>query len=87
MTREEQAALVAWLRRPGVVWPTVTDLLEDRGSVREAVAAAAPTQASLFETPAQDDCVTAAADLERWERGGESGWCPCWTPATRRICG
>src|SRR5260370_42414491 len=70
MTREEQAALVAWLRRPRVVWPTGTDQLEEYGSVRAAVAAEAPAQGSLFDTPARDDVGTAAGDLERWERGG-----------------
>jgi len=70
MTREEQATLVAWLRRPRVVWPTVTDQLEQHGSVREAVAEAAPAQASLFDTSAGDDLAAAAADLERWERAG-----------------
>ena len=38
MTREEQAALLAWLRRPQVVWPAVTERLEECGSVQQAVA-------------------------------------------------
>ena len=70
MTREEQAALVAWLRRPKVVWSTVTEQLEEHGSVRVAVAESAPAQGALFGAPQQDDVKTAAADLERWERTG-----------------
>jgi len=48
MTREEQAALVAWLRGPGVVWSAVTEQLEECGSVQKAAAAQAPAQGSLF---------------------------------------
>jgi DNA processing protein len=70
MTREEQAALVAWLRRPKVVWSTVTDQLEEHGSVRVAVAAAAPAQGALFGAPDQGDIEAATADIERWERAG-----------------
>jgi DNA processing protein len=70
MTREEQGALVAWLRRPGVVWSTVTDQLEEHGSVRVAVAEAAPGQGTLFEESEKDDVEAAAADLERWEGAG-----------------
>ena len=54
MTREEQAALVAWLRGPGVVWPAVTEQLEESGSVQAAAAAQAPAQGSLFETARTD---------------------------------
>ncbi len=70
MTREEQAALVAWLRRPKVVWSTVTDQLEEHGSVRVAVAAGTAAQGTLFDAHEQDDAETAATDLERWERAG-----------------
>jgi DNA processing protein len=70
MTREEQAELVAWLRRPSVVWSAVTDQLEERRSVGQAMAAAAPVQRSLFEDRAQDDVGDAAADLARWDRDG-----------------
>lgn len=70
MTRDEQAALVAWLRRPRVVWSTVTEQLEECGSVRTAAAGEAPAQGSLFETTPGDDVDKAASDLERWERAG-----------------
>jgi DNA processing protein len=70
MTREEQAALVAWLRRPKVVWSTVTEQLEECGSVRAAAAGGTPAQGSLFEVTPPDDLERAAADLERWERAG-----------------
>lgn len=70
MTREERAALVAWLRRPQVVWPAVTERLEESGSVLAATAADAPAQGSLFDTAAADDTEQAASDLERWERAG-----------------
>ena len=70
MTREEQAVLVAWLRRPRVVWSTVTDHLEEHGNVCLALAAAAPAQASLFDSHVDDDIAAAAADLDRWERAG-----------------
>jgi DNA processing protein len=70
MTREEQAALVAWLRRPKVVWSTVTEQLEEHGSVQVAAAADAPGQGTLFGAPQEGDVETAAADLERWERAG-----------------
>jgi len=70
MTRDEQAALVAWLRRPRVVWSTVTEQLEECGSVRTAAAGEAPAQGSLFETTSADDVDKAASDLERWERAG-----------------
>src|SRR6202020_2055655 len=70
MTREEQAALVAWLRRPEVVWSTVTDQLEEYGRVRVAVAAGAPAQGALFDTGEQDDAEAAVADLEQWELAG-----------------
>lgn len=49
MTREEQAALIAWLRRPGVAWSTVTDLLEERGEVSAALAGAGAIQTTLFD--------------------------------------
>src|SRR5260370_35241820 len=70
MTREEQAALVAWLRRPGVVWSAVTEQLEDCGSVHRAAAGQAPAQGSLFEAAPPDGHDEAAPDLERWERAG-----------------
>jgi DNA processing protein len=70
MTREEQAALIAWLRRPRVAWSTVTDQLEEHGSVRAAAAAEAPAQASLFAVTPADDVEKAATDLDRWERAG-----------------
>lgn len=49
MTREEQAALVAWLRRPKIVWSTVTEQLEKCGSVLVAAAGTLPAQGTLFE--------------------------------------
>lgn len=70
MTREEKAALVAWLRRPRVVWSTVTEQLEECGSVRTAAAGEASAQGSLFEAAPGDDVDKAAIDLERWERAG-----------------
>src|SRR5216684_1407339 len=70
MTCEEQAALVAWLRRPRVVWSTVTERLEECGSVRTAAAGEEPAQGSLFEAAPDDDVDTTASDLERWERDG-----------------
>ena len=70
MTREEQAALIAWLRRPKVVWSAVTEQLEESGSVRAAAAGAAPAQGALFDVTPTDEFGKAAADLERWERAG-----------------
>jgi DNA processing protein len=70
MTREEQAALVAWLRRPGVVWSAVTEQLEECGSVQTAAAGQMPAQGSLFEAARIDDPEEAARELERWERAG-----------------
>ena len=70
MTREEQAALVAWLRGPGVVWSAVTGQLEESGSVQIAAAEQAPAQGSLFEAAPTDGVDEAARDLERWERAG-----------------
>jgi len=70
MTREEQAALVAWLRGPGVVWSAVTEQLEESGSVQAAAAGQAPAQGSLFEAARTDGLDEAARDLERWERAG-----------------
>jgi DNA processing protein len=70
MMREDQAALVAWLRRPKVVWSTVTERLEEYGSVRAAAAVDAPAQGSLFDVTPLDDVERAAVDLERWERAG-----------------
>ena len=69
MTPEEQAALVAWLRRPGIVWSAVTEQLEECGSVQKAAAMQAPAQASLFEAP-PDGLDEAAHDLERWKQAG-----------------
>ena len=70
MTREEQAALVAWLRGPEVVWSAVTEQLEECGSVQTAAAGQAPAQGSLFEAAPTDGLDEAARDLERWERAG-----------------
>jgi DNA processing protein len=70
MTREEQVALIAWLRRPGVVWSAVTERLEECGSVQAAVAGETPAQGSLFETAQADGLDEATRDLERWERAG-----------------
>jgi DNA processing protein len=70
MTRDEQAALVAWLRGPGILWSAVTEQLEECGSVQKAAAAQAPAQGSLFETAGTDGLDQAARDLERWERAG-----------------
>ena len=70
MTRAEQAALVAWLRRPGVVWSAVTEQLEEYGSVQRAAAAQAPAQGSLFEAAQTDGHDEAARDLDRWDRAG-----------------
>jgi DNA processing protein len=70
MTHEEQVALIAWLRRPGVVWSALTEQLEECGSVQAAAAAEAPAQGSLFETTQADGVDVAARDLERWARAG-----------------
>jgi DNA processing protein len=70
MTREEQAALLAWLRRPRVVWPTVTERLEQCGNVQQAVAEDAPAHSSLFDEAPADDTERAAFDLEQWEQVG-----------------
>jgi DNA processing protein len=70
MTREEQVALIAWLRRPRVVWSAVTERLEECGSVQAAVAGETPAQGSLFETAQADGLDEATRDLERWERAG-----------------
>jgi predicted Rossmann fold nucleotide-binding protein DprA/Smf involved in DNA uptake len=70
MTREEQAALLAWLRRPKVVWSTVTEQLEECGSVQAAAAGASPAQDALFDIAPTDDLAQAAADLDRWEHAG-----------------
>ena len=70
MTREEQVALIAWLRRPRVVWSAVTEQLEECGSVQAAVAGETPAQGSLFETAQADDLDKATRDLERWEHAG-----------------
>jgi DNA processing protein len=70
MTREEQAALVAWLRRSRVAWPDVTERLEEHGSVQAAAAADVPAQGPLFDTAPSDEAGRAASDLERWEHAG-----------------
>jgi hypothetical protein len=62
MTREEQAALVAWLRGPGVVWSAVTEQLEEFGSVQTAAAEQAPAQGSLFEAARTDGGHRSMAD-------------------------
>ena len=82
MTREEQAALVAWLRGPGVVWSAVTEQLEECGSAQAAAAGQAPAQGSLFEAARTDGLDEAARDLERWS-GPASGWSACSMPSTR----
>lgn len=69
MTLEEQAALVAWLRRDGVSWAAVTErLLDARG--RADAAAARPAQQTLFEVPQPDGVREAAADLRQWREAG-----------------
>lgn len=70
MNRKEQAALVAWLRRPKIVWSAVTERLEKYGSVQAAAADASPAQEALFEALQADDEEVAASDLERWDRVG-----------------
>ena len=70
MTREEQAALLAWLRRPKVVWSAVTEQLEEYGNVQAAAAGESPAQGALFDLTRTDDVLQAAADLERWGRTG-----------------
>src|SRR5437588_6062005 len=70
MTAEERAALLAWLRRPKVVWSTVTEQLEQTGSVQEAAASSPPVQGTLFDAAPTDDLDEAAADLKRWEQAG-----------------
>src|SRR5260370_4149791 len=70
MTREERAALVAWLRGLGVVWSAGTEQLEESGSVQIAAAEQAPAQGSQFEAAPTDGVDEAARDLERWERAG-----------------
>jgi len=47
MTREEQAAPLAWLRRPKVVWSTVAEQLEEHGGVQEAAAGASSVQGAV----------------------------------------
>jgi len=70
MTSEEQAALLAWLRRPKVAWSTVTEQLEQVGSVQAAAAGSSPAQGTLFDAAPADGLDQAAADLERWARAG-----------------
>lgn len=70
MTPDEQAVLVAWLRRPKVVWPTVTEQLERYGSVLAAAADASHAQGTLFDVAPTDDVQAAAADLGRWGDAG-----------------
>jgi DNA processing protein len=70
MAHEEQAALIAWLRRPKVVWSTVTEQLEKCGSVQAAAAGTAPAQGSLFGDSPADGVEQAATDLQRWEDDG-----------------
>ena len=70
MTREEQAALLAWLRRPKAVWSTVTEQLEECGSVQAAAVATLDAQGTLFDVTPTDDVEQAAADLEQWESTG-----------------
>jgi DNA processing protein len=70
MTHEEQAALVAWLRRPRVVWSEVTEQLEECGSVLTAAAGVTPAQGTLFDTAQADGLQDAARDLQRWAQAG-----------------
>lgn len=70
MTREEQVALIAWLRRPRVAWSAVTEQLEECGSVQAAAAGQPPAQGSLFEETQADGLDEAARDLERWTQAG-----------------
>lgn len=70
MEPDEQAALIAWLRRPRVVWSTVTERLEKFGSVQAAAAAGQAGQGALFEVQPADDAQLAASDLERWRGAG-----------------
>jgi DNA processing protein len=70
MTPEEQAVLVAWLRRPKVVWSTVTEQLERYGSVQAAAADALHAQGTLFDVAPADDVQAAAVDLGRWGDAG-----------------
>ncbi|HEY2575637.1 MAG TPA: DNA-processing protein DprA [Streptosporangiaceae bacterium] len=70
MTREEQAALVALLRRPKVGWSAVTELLEEHVSVQAVADAVAPAQGTLFDGSDRSDAEEASADLERWARAG-----------------
>ena len=70
VTREEQATLVAWLRRPKVAWSGVTEQLEEYGSVHAAAAEEASAQGSLFEATQPEDVERAARDLEHWEGAG-----------------
>ena len=70
MKPDDQAALVAWLRRPKVVWSAVTEQLEQYGSVPVAAAGASPAQGTLFEVGPAGDVQAAASDLERWGRAG-----------------
>lgn len=70
MTPEEQAVLVAWLRRPKVVWSTVTEQLERYGSVHAAAADASHAQGTLFDVAPADDVQAAAVDLKRWSSAG-----------------
>jgi hypothetical protein len=72
MTLEEQAALLAWLRRPKVVWSTVTEQLEESGSVRAAAAGASPAQGALFDIAPTDDVQQAAVDLDQGGAAGEA---------------
>jgi DNA processing protein len=70
MKPDEQAALVAWLRRPKVVWSSVSEQLEEYGSVLAAAADTSPAQGALFEVAPADDARVAASDLEQWDRAG-----------------
>lgn len=70
MTPDEQAVLVAWLRRPKVVWSTVTEQLEKYGSVQAAAADTSHAQETLFDVAPADDVQAAAADLGRWGDAG-----------------
>lgn len=70
MNREEQAALVAWLRRRRTTWSAVTEQLEKYGSVQAAAADTSPAQGALFEVLQADDEKVAALDLEQWDHAG-----------------
>jgi DNA processing protein len=70
MTLDEQAALIAWLRRPKVAWASVTEQLEQHGSVRDAAAGTDAAQGTLFDATPSGYLEKAADDLRKWGRDG-----------------